>query len=552
MVVLLDEVEKAHPLLFDVLLQVLGEGRLTDGAGRVADFTSAVVIMTSNLGADSFRRAAMGFGSGSAAAEHAHRHFEGEVRRFLRPEMFNRLDRIVPFGVLDRETIINVARREVDRLTMRDGIKLRAVKFDFDQAVIDELAAQGYDARYGARPLKRSIEQRLVAPLAERLCGYAGDLGIECRVRMEEGGLRVSTAARPAAEKEQLDATTAGSLTIEQLNEVTKLRRKAQLLQRSSVILQMRNEIYRIKQAELQRQRRAKRRGKAEQFKFTKQDAYVLAQEELLKRVDSVASDICSLEDTALGDFYSGRPGDRGGTTAACERLSGSLRELLLELLQSHTGSRNLLTLVIFGPVIQRVVQLARAYLRVCESSGNSQVLRYWLKVYRSELDQSAVKLARQRPAPQQPVPVMHLMGRCENEKEVPRKVVDVYVPPPHQFGSPPDDVIGVALQITGARAVTLLESESGKHEFARVAGKPVTCTVETHSAILIKYSPPADVGRLGFVSNFPLRRAYDEERETCRDPVLQKDFRLRGSIEEVVAEATTEYLSARLWSLLD
>jgi ATP-dependent Clp protease ATP-binding subunit ClpA len=134
MVVLLDEFEKAHPSFYDVLLQVLGEGRLTDGAGRTADFTSTVVIMTSNLGTESFRQAGIGF-AGSGGSEGARQHFEREVKAFLRPEMFNRIDRIVPFAPLDVGVIASIATREIGRAIERDGVRLRGVNVTLNSDV---------------------------------------------------------------------------------------------------------------------------------------------------------------------------------------------------------------------------------------------------------------------------------------------------------------------------------------------------------------------------------------------------------------------------------
>ena len=123
-VILFDEFEKAHPLFFDLLLQVLGEGRLTDAAGRVADFSNAVVIMTSNLGAESFQRSSVGFSNDPERYAKAREHFTREVRAFVRPELFNRIDRIVPFAPLDEQTVLEIARRELRRaVAARDGLR---------------------------------------------------------------------------------------------------------------------------------------------------------------------------------------------------------------------------------------------------------------------------------------------------------------------------------------------------------------------------------------------------------------------------------------------
>ena len=124
--VLLDEFEKAHPSIFDVLLQVLGEGRVTDAGGRTADFRSAIVIMTSNLGAapreqrkPGLRRAETEAGAREALATH----FREKVEGFFRPEFVNRLDRIVVFQSLGQEAMRGIARRELDRLLQREGFE---------------------------------------------------------------------------------------------------------------------------------------------------------------------------------------------------------------------------------------------------------------------------------------------------------------------------------------------------------------------------------------------------------------------------------------------
>ncbi len=117
-VVLLDEFEKADPTVFDMLLQLLGEGRLTDSLGRLADFRNAVVIMTSNLGVDSFRDSGFGFSEGTSDWRG---HFEREVQRFVRPELLGRIDRIVPFAPLRRDAVRQIAFRELNLLKERPG-----------------------------------------------------------------------------------------------------------------------------------------------------------------------------------------------------------------------------------------------------------------------------------------------------------------------------------------------------------------------------------------------------------------------------------------------
>ena len=170
-VVLLDEIEKASPAIFDVLLQVLGEARLSDESGRTADFKNVVVIMTSNLGVDTLKRG-LGF-QASSAAERYQSHFTSEAQKFFRPELFNRIDHVVPFTPLADEAIQKITSREVSKLVNREGLRQRDLELSIDDDVLVWLAERGVDERYGARPLKRVLEQQLAAPLARQLAsGY--------------------------------------------------------------------------------------------------------------------------------------------------------------------------------------------------------------------------------------------------------------------------------------------------------------------------------------------------------------------------------------------
>ena len=160
-VVLLDEIEKAHPLIFDALLTVLDEGILLDSAGRLTDFRNTIIIMTSNLG--SVQSIAPGFKS------HQTPDFEADIRSFFRPEFFNRIDQVLPFLPLTATNMHDILLQELAALENRDGIRNRHLKLHFTENLIALLAEKGFDQKYGARPLQREIERRIVAPLARLL-----------------------------------------------------------------------------------------------------------------------------------------------------------------------------------------------------------------------------------------------------------------------------------------------------------------------------------------------------------------------------------------------
>ncbi|MCB9542928.1 MAG: AAA family ATPase [Myxococcales bacterium] len=194
-VLLLDEIEKAHPAVFDVLLQVLGEARLTDQAGRTADFRNTVVLLTSNLGVETFKR---GVGFGASLARGFREHFIAEAERFFRPEFFNRIDHVVPFMPLGADAIDAITEREIGGFLEREGIRQRDLHVELDDAVRPWLAERGVDVRYGARPLKRLIEKVLTAPLAMHLAGRAVAVGSGVRVAAEGEALAFTTVERRA------------------------------------------------------------------------------------------------------------------------------------------------------------------------------------------------------------------------------------------------------------------------------------------------------------------------------------------------------------------
>jgi ATP-dependent Clp protease ATP-binding subunit ClpB len=175
-VILLDEIEKAHNEVFDVLLQILDDGRLTDGHGRTVDFRNTVLIMTSNLRS------------------------VDQMRDFFRPEFLNRIDEIVVFRQLTREQLTEIVELQLARL--RERLATRQIELELTDAAKEALAEAGWDPAYGARPLKRAIQRLVENPLALRL--LEGDFREGDTVRVGVGGdgelvFEQVRAAEPAA-----------------------------------------------------------------------------------------------------------------------------------------------------------------------------------------------------------------------------------------------------------------------------------------------------------------------------------------------------------------
>jgi ATP-dependent Clp protease ATP-binding subunit ClpB len=158
-VILFDEVEKAHPDVFNVLLQVLDDGRMTDGQGRTVDFKNTVIVMTSNLGSHEIQRLA------GEDPDLIKTTVLGEVRKHFRPEFINRIDEIVVFHALDNAQIRAIAKIQLQRLEKR--LAEHDMGLDVSDAALNELAKVGFDPLYGARPLKRAIQQQIENPIAK-------------------------------------------------------------------------------------------------------------------------------------------------------------------------------------------------------------------------------------------------------------------------------------------------------------------------------------------------------------------------------------------------
>jgi ATP-dependent Clp protease ATP-binding subunit ClpB len=203
-VVLFDEIEKAHPDVFNVLLQVLDDGRLTDGQGRTVDFKNTLIIMTSNLGAEYLAdpRQPMGFGAPGdkdkvMSEEEAYGLVMDAVRRHFRPEFINRIDEIVVFHRLRREAMASIVDIQMKRLQAL--VADRKITLELDDQARTWLANKGYDPIYGARPLKRVIQKSVQDPLAEEILRGNVKDGDTVVVSVKDGALTLNGVEVKAA-----------------------------------------------------------------------------------------------------------------------------------------------------------------------------------------------------------------------------------------------------------------------------------------------------------------------------------------------------------------
>jgi len=350
-VVLLDEIEKAHAGVFDLLLQVCGEGRLTDGRGKTAYFHSAFIILTSNLGAAQ-RRPVAGFGARSSDAED---HYLRVVRETFRPELVNRIDRVVAFRALDEEEIRAVTSLTTARATRRRGLTERGIELAVSEAAADHLARAGMSEAYGARALRRHVERALLTPVARLVSAWgAGVEGERVVVDVEsappapreepgvtDGGLRFGVVRVPARRS---------SRAAHELQRIMELRRQMSSELRLERVEQLDDQVdYLVAQLS-----RPEAGARAEDLATMQGEHHRLAS--LREELSSAFEDVCSLEELALSAYLSGE--EAGSLWAEVEPARTRFCAALVRALVAQEKRRHGATLLVLELDANRAMDL--------------------------------------------------------------------------------------------------------------------------------------------------------------------------------------------------
>jgi hypothetical protein len=542
--------------LFDLMLQVLGEGRLTDAAGRVADFSNAIVIMTSNLGAESFQRG--GFGLTRADSAHdavsAKRHFVESVRDFFRPELFNRIDRVVPFAPLDRATIASVTRRELSLVARRDGVKLRGVELIVSDAAVAHLAARGFDARYGARPLKRAIEREMLVPLSDALNTYAEQVRLAASIDVRDGTLDVSVRAKMDASGTQTSALASGSSSAHLAMQASALRRRVQRMERGGAVLAVSNEIFRLQQTDFRQRRRLRKSP------HLAHDAVRAAR---LKRLTAVTDDLArvtsrtvAIEDELLHAIYDDHP-PASSTAAVIGELEQLEREkdmLPLALYALRYDDPDTIALALYCEHPRAMLRLARAYHDLTRRLGGAVQLWWFKRKDSPKPTQSEFrdKSKERKKPPKAEKESAAVEGKAAKDAvtlerlDVPDDAVDAFLDAHHP------DLVGLVLHMRCPNALPRMQDEPGLHLMKDNNGE-ATCYVELVDAGPIdKYKPPTAAGTRGWIVPGVPVRTYDLKNRRLDDPAYGKLDYLNRSLDDLLLECLNARLTRTVWEALD
>jgi ATP-dependent Clp protease ATP-binding subunit ClpC len=511
-VILLDEFEKAHHSFFDLLLQVLGEGRLTDLFGRVADFCNSVVIMTSNLGAESFQKGSIGFSDEYSDRAYVSRHFINEVRSFIRPELFNRIDCVVPFLPLNEETISSITNRELERLKERDGIRYKGVGIEISNDVSIYLSQRGYHPRYGARPLKRTIEKELLVPLAEALNqSTTKETPPNVDIDLRDGSLQINVTNSEDYSNIGIKDTSAkvcmsGSI----------LRRKVQAIEHSPVMLSFNNEIFRLEQL---KEHLEKRRWKSVEDTARLERLPLL--QTAIQNVKSINERVIALETKMLTTLYKKQEHNLSSWSDSIKEAEKELDNLALNLYALTFKRSDYVTLVIYGDNTNLIFEMADAY----STSALSFAAEVTIELFRLKRKEELEKEELEEEELQEEENKEEKEGEKKTKRWIRRerleRVEDL-------MKSSKDRVRGIALGIHGQLSYPRYEAERGKHIFIR-REKRQECYVTTTELALEEYKLPTGLERKITFPYEEIRREYNFDKEISTDKVLNKVINWNG-----------------------
>ncbi|MBK8564265.1 MAG: ATP-dependent Clp protease ATP-binding subunit [Saprospiraceae bacterium] len=474
-VLLFDEIEKADAKFYELLLQILSEGRLTDSRGRVVNFCSAIIIMTTNIGAANLHRGRISWKKELGELDVV-QHFTSAIEKHFRPELYNRIDGIVAFAPLDQETMRFVVEREIDLLRKREGIRFRHVDLTISEAVLDHLAVVGYEVRFGARYLQRTIREQLSVPLAEALNEYAFDERLSVQVDLLEGKISVKLDADPLGFDllmEQWDKLTLAEKTSHQ-------RRKIALLLESPLFLRFQSELDML-EGDL------KKTGD-DFWKSGEQPKRYAALQAGQAMAKAVSAEIQELEvEIALACMgHSDFKLDFGQRLETWEAEFFVMQEQLISLI---FPKRNSCHIGIYGSQLE---QLHQFYLSVCEARNyeiKSMNAVWFREGYQGD-------------------------NPDETEKSKPKTLHYVHLPILNptaaklmvQPAKPDDLFCGLELEIRGTGAWQYLKPENGLwlFSFSEIAGSNTHAMVEV---VMNKIKTPDDIHRQSFYQNHKPRR---------------------------------------------
>jgi hypothetical protein len=499
-VVLLDEIEKADGMVFDLLLQVLGEGRLTDGQGRTADFCSSIIIMTSNIGAQDAARAPSGFSRSEAHLRQLPEIYTGAVQRHFRPEFFNRLDQIIAFAPLRPDAIAAVLERELEALSGSVGLRRRRAGLAITPEARDHLIDIGYDPAFGARHLQRALRRHLSAPASAALNATTTTNALTVHVTARDGAL----ACRVEEHRQDRQALTARQRFEEAADDADTQRRVARRMLAGAAFAELRSSLSILK-------RRQRRLGQA----FWSRTADVAR----LGRLEQIEADCLAMTDeiaalslsTDMATLQGG--GEAEPLEAALAEHRQRAREVRRALYEALTHDPRHAVVGIYGDMA-RVTALSQRYIAAAEALSLSvRSANLWLRA-----DPDLPFPSGDTPEDLLPYPYLHSPPRDLQENPVTLQV-------------------GIELELTGSGASVAFATEEGILCWQETPEQRLLIRVDATDLPGYRRLRPTNLHRQGAVSGKP--------RLTFKDGQVTGLVRGTTLPEEAFSDGITDRITA-------
>lgn len=510
-VILFDELEKVHSSFYDLLLQILGEGRLTDARGRVADFCSTIIIMTSNIGARAFQTGGIGFSDTDTSESDASQHFRTAVQSHFRPELFNRLDRIIAFAPLQKAVIRLIVNRELDQLKKREGFEGRDLIFELDKDVRDYLGTEGYNARYGARFLQRTLREKLIIPLSHQLNLFDYQTPLHVHAYMKEDELVFDIQKRKEVPLLESMLSEKDDLrTGEFVEQVTARRRLTHQIMEATLYAKV---LSQLDQLERNLKYLKKRKKENEFWQNSTQTKQYMDLMELKGRMEQAMTDI---EQVELDNFLMIHDAEID-PKAQFEIFTNWEKEfttLKTQLIQLESNTYSTCSLAIYGAV-GSLYELTKIYLEIAKRKG-------------FEVTHHTVWFDSQAK---------------DEEKKYIRKKGHTHSMSDQYF------LIGLEMEITGDLSFFYLQGEEGFQKYINKKRVPLNYFVAMQQGTLKEYDTPEGVHRQKFFSQQTYRRTYhpteglQDTRYRVTLPGKHFDKNLFQLLEEKFEQKLNQYL---------
>ena len=490
-VLLFDEIEKANATFYDLLLQILSEGRLTDSRGHLVNFCSSIIIMTSNIGTANMQNNRIGWNKSIETTE-VTTHFMTAVEQYFRPELFNRIDQVIPFEPLSKKTVRFVVEREIELFKKREGIRFRNIDLQLDESVLEFLTEEGYHSKYGARHLQRALRERLIIPLARELNLLDFDDRIQIRVALKNKELDFSITSDPLG----------FDLLMEQWDKITyadqaaDLRRRIARLKEGQFYVRLLNEL-----DHLESKKQKLGRGFWKNQKRSEHYSYYLQTRENVARLSKHIEELemhISLTCMDLATYNTGFENQ-------LKDWERQFFDLKIEIYSRVHPTSDTCLFAIYGMNLGPILDFYLALFREKDFLFTARTVWFREKVYNKEIPvaTSPASKASDKASGRQLLRKKsrkYIFQTWDAEKK------DSYQPPAPEAG---DLLCGIEFQLTGQCAHLYLKEEKGIQRWKLTGGAERWYAINTADKDL---KTPAEIHRLDFYNKPQPRRTISPD----------------------------------------